>query len=153
MKKVARDLTVAALAAGATLGAVGLNPAPGSGKLQSTVFSWTGREEKKTPAGSRRAFFDTSTATLEKLEVHASTVNAGEAAHLPHRHPDEEMVIVREGTLEVTINGKVQRAGPGSVIFYGSNDLHGMRNAGDAPATYHVIRWVSAATPKAEETK
>jgi len=153
MKKVAREITVAALAAGTTLGAVGIAQSHSSGKLSSSVFSWGECTEKKTIVGSQRPFFDTPTATLENLEVHATTIKGGEASHAPHRHPDEELVIVREGTLEVIINGKVQKAGPGSVIFFGSNDLHGMRNAGDTPVTYHVIRWISAATPKAEEKK
>jgi quercetin dioxygenase-like cupin family protein len=33
--------------------------------------------------------------------------------------------------------------GPGSVIFQAANQLHAIRNAGDTPATYHVIKWNS----------
>jgi XRE family transcriptional regulator, regulator of sulfur utilization len=51
------------------------------------------------------------------------------------------LVIVKEGNLEVLINDEVQRAGAGSIFFFASNDLHGMRNVGDTPATYFVIRW------------
>jgi quercetin dioxygenase-like cupin family protein len=50
---------------------------------------------------------------------------------------------VREGLIETTINGVSQKAPAGSVIFFAANDLHGMRNAGDGPASYFVLRWTS----------
>ena len=123
----------------------------GSSTLPSSVFEWAKLNVIPTAVGERRDLFDTRTVTLRQLECHVTTVNVGEASHPAHTHPDEEMVIVKEGTLEVTINGKVQRAGPGSLIFYSSNDLHGMRNGGDTPATYFVIRWISGDTPKASD--
>jgi quercetin dioxygenase-like cupin family protein len=75
-------------------------------------------------------------------------VNPGEASHAAHRHPDEELILVKEGTLEVMIEGRPQRAGAGSIFLFAPNDLHGMRNVGDTRATYHVIRMVTAATAK-----
>jgi mannose-6-phosphate isomerase-like protein (cupin superfamily) len=113
----------------------------------SSVFDWAKLEVKPTPVGERREIFDNPTATLERLRCHATTVNVGEASHPPHRHPEEELIFVKEGTLEVSIEGNVQKAGPGSVIFYGSNELHGMRNGGEVPATYYVLRWYSKETP------
>jgi quercetin dioxygenase-like cupin family protein len=118
--------------------------------LKSAVYDWSKLEVAPNKTGERRAILSGSSTTLASLSVHATTVNPGEASHAAHRHPDEEVIIVREGTLEVTINGESQRAGPGSIFFYGSNDLHGMRNVGDTKATYHVIRFVTAATPKEE---
>jgi len=94
-----------------------------------------------------RSFFDTRTATLEELEVHVTTLNPGKAPHPPHRHPNEEMIIVRQGTLEVLVNGEWKRVGPGSVIFNASNQLHGLRNVGADQAIYHVINWKTAPTP------
>ena len=58
------------------------------------------------------------------------------------------MIIVREGTVETLVDGEWKRVGPGSVIFNASNVLHGLRNVGDGPATYHVINWKSDRTPK-----
>ena len=70
-------------------------------------------------------------------------MNAGAAPHAAHRHPDEELVFVREGVVEATINGVSTKAPAGSVIIYASNDLPGMRNAGDGQASYFVLRWTS----------
>jgi quercetin dioxygenase-like cupin family protein len=72
-----------------------------------------------------------------------TTLNPGQQAHPPHRHPDEELIIVKEGTVESLVNGEWKRLGPGSVVFQASNQLHCIRNAGEGTATYHVIKWNS----------
>jgi len=117
--------------------------------LASTIFDWENLTSTPTAVGARRDFFDGQTNTLNNFECHATTLNPGKAPHPPHRHPDEELVILREGTLEVTVNGVARRMGPGSIAFFASNDEHGMFNIGDVPATYHVLRWISPSTPKA----
>ncbi len=114
--------------------------------MMSSIFEWVELEVKPTAVGERREIFDAPTATLERLRCHATTVNVGEASHPPHRHPEEELIFVKEGTLEVSVEGKVWKAGAGSVIFYASNELHGMRNGGEVPATYYVLRWHSTKT-------
>ena len=63
--------------------------------------------------------------------------------HAAHKHPNEELVIVKEGTVEVLVDGQLQRVGPGSVIFNASNQMHSLRNVGSSVATYHVINWKS----------
>jgi quercetin dioxygenase-like cupin family protein len=45
-------------------------------------------------------------------------VNASDASHGAHRHADDEIVIVKEGTMEVMINGQSSTAGAGSVLFF-----------------------------------
>jgi quercetin dioxygenase-like cupin family protein len=87
------------------------------------------------------------TATLDELEMHVTTLNPGVASHPPHRHPNEELVIIDRGTVETLSNGQWKRVGPGSVIFNASNSLHALRNVGSTPAQYHVINWKSATTP------
>lgn len=117
--------------------------------LPSRVFDWSKLAVQTTKTGERRQVLKGSTPTMESLECHVTTVNVGEASHAAHRHPDDEIIIVREGTMDVAINGQTQRASAGSVILFASNDLHGMRNAGDTKLSYFVIRVVTSATPKA----
>ena len=93
--------------------------------------------------GAVRKVVQQPTATLDELEIHITTLNPGETPHPPHKHPDEELLIVKEGTVESLVNGELKRVGPGSVIFQASNQMHGIRNVGDVPATYHVIKWNS----------
>ena len=118
------------------------------GKLASGVYDWEKLTVKATKTGARREVMNSPTVTCASLECHITTLNPGEVPHAAHRHPDEEIVIVKEGVMEVTINGVTKRGGPGSIFFYGSNDEHGMKNVGGTMATYHVIRIVTEATPK-----
>jgi quercetin dioxygenase-like cupin family protein len=67
----------------------------------------------------------------------------GQTPHTPHKHPDEEVLIIREGTVETFLGDRTQVVGPGSVIFQAANQLHSIKNVGTTPATYHVIKWNS----------
>jgi XRE family transcriptional regulator, regulator of sulfur utilization len=137
-----RDLVIAVIAASTTLTVVAL-ARPDKALMTSAAFDWNAIEAKTTKVGARRQFFQSATATLDELECHVTTINAGEAPHAAHKQPDEELIIVKEGILESTFNGQTQRLGPGSVIFLASNQMHGFRNVGQTPATYHVIKWNS----------
>jgi quercetin dioxygenase-like cupin family protein len=129
-----------------------VSPATGADHLGATVFEWEKLAVKPTKVGERREVADSPTATLKNFECHVTTLRAGEASHPPHHHPDEEIILVKEGLIEVTINGQSQRAGAGSIFFYASGDEHGMKNVGDTTATYYVLRLVTEATPKAKES-
>ncbi len=111
--------------------------------MGSKIFDWTQLPVQKSARGELRQVCREATATLDELECHVTTLNVGEQAHPPHQHPDEELIIVKEGTVESLVNGELKIVGPGSVIFQAANQLHSIRNAGDTPATYHVIKWNS----------
>lgn len=137
-----RDLTIALLSAGVTMIAVaGLSARPPV--MASSVFDWSSLTPQPNKTGAVRRVVQAPTATLDELEIHITTLNPGESPHAPHKHADEELVIIKEGTVEALVNGQTQRVGPGSIIFQASNQMHSVRNVGDQPATYHVIRWNS----------
>jgi quercetin dioxygenase-like cupin family protein len=119
----------------------------GSPVMGSRVFDWNAMVDKPNKTGSVRTVCSAPTATLENLEIHISTLNPGLMSHPPHKHPNEELIIVRQGTVETLSNGEWIRVGPGSVIFNGSNQPHGFRNVGTEPAIYHVVNFKTAATP------
>lgn len=109
--------------------------------LGPSVFLWQEMNPKKTATGEVRSVCKSPTATLDQLEIHITTLNPGEMPHPPHRHVNEELIIMREGECESLSKGKWIPVGPGSVVFNASNSLHGFRNVGKIPAVYHVINW------------
>lgn len=86
-----------------------------------------------------RAVLKGKLATGESLEVHETTLPPGGAPHGAHHHVHSEMWLIREGTVELTVNGTGTRLGPGSVGFVHSNDEHGIKNVGSTPAVYFVV--------------
>jgi XRE family transcriptional regulator, regulator of sulfur utilization len=137
-----RDLATAVIAASITLACVSMANEPGK-LLDSTAWRWADLEPHKTEVGERREVVQQPTRTLDELEMHITTLNAGQQSHAPHQHAAEELIIIKEGTLESFVNGEYRKVGPGSIVFQASNQLHAIRNIGKGPATYHVIQWQS----------
>jgi mannose-6-phosphate isomerase-like protein (cupin superfamily) len=94
---------------------------------------------KMNSGAERRDILTGKLATGESLETHETTLQPGGMPHPPHHHVHSEMWLIREGTLELTMNGKSYQLGPGSVGFVHSNDEHGVKNIGTTPATYFVV--------------
>ncbi|MGH9529145.1 MAG: cupin domain-containing protein [Terriglobales bacterium] len=131
---------IAVLSAGVLRGnALGAPTSPGA-SLRSAVFPFEKLPVKVADNKAEfRAILKGKIATGESVEVHETTLPPGGAPHAPHRHEHSEMWLIREGTVEFTVNGISQRAGPGSLAFAASNDEHGIKNAGETPAIYFVV--------------
>ena len=137
-----RDVLAAVL--GAAVSVAGMTVVSSQADVMgSTVFDWNALKADANKTGSVRRVVQRPTATLDELEIHITTLMPGETPHPPHQHPAEELLIVKEGTIESLVNGQLQRVGPGSIVFQASNQMHSLRNVGDTPATYHVIQWTS----------
>jgi XRE family transcriptional regulator, regulator of sulfur utilization len=134
-----RDMTVGLTTVAMTFG-VGL-AAQQAAQLPSSAWDWATFPVRETKVGSSRQVVRAPTTTLDELEIHITTLNPGQISHPPHQHPNEELLIIKEGTVEALVNGEWKRVGVGSVIFQASNQLHTIRNAGEGPATYHVVNW------------
>jgi len=115
---------------------------------KSTVYPWSDTDAKPNDWGKVRQVMRTPTPTLDELEIHISTLAPGKSPHAPHQHVHEELLILKEGTLETFQSGKTTRVGPGAIIFQSSNELHNVTNVGTTPATYFVIGWDSPGAKK-----
>ena len=87
----------------------------------------------------QRRMFTAKTHTGFKMESHQSDIAPGEVNHPPHQHLREEMMLVRTGTMELTISGKPYRLGPGDVGLIGSNEIHNAKNVGTTRAEYFIV--------------
>jgi XRE family transcriptional regulator, regulator of sulfur utilization len=136
------------LALGAALPGQTPVQAPAADAMRSTVIDWQAIVPTPTRNGQRRDVLDGRTGTLDRLHAHITTLNPGENTGPLHRHPQEEVVIIKEGTVEVNIDGRKQVVGAGSVIFFGVNENENMTNVGTTPAVYTVLQWFTPLTPK-----
>lgn len=133
----------------ATTGLVARAQSDKTSPMTSSAIEWNSLTVKTNATGSSRQFFAGPTATLDELECHASTLNPGATNHVILERPHDEVIIVKEGTIEAYIGDKWVRVGPGSVIFNAAGTPQSMRNIGNIPATYHVI--VIQAKPSAAQ--
>jgi len=129
-------VTVLGMTAVASIAQLSANPS-----MRSSVFHWSEMKVEQTRAGERRPVFDAPTSNLNRFECHITTLNPGEMPHPAHRHAHEELMIVKEGTLEAVQNGVTHRVEAGGIIFEGSNEMHGLKNAGTGRAKYFVLAW------------
>ncbi|HWG16782.1 MAG TPA: cupin domain-containing protein [Acidobacteriaceae bacterium] len=109
----------------------------------STVLHSTFVDFDSLATSGPRQVFDNPSVAMDKVEVHVTTLAPGKESHPVHRHPWEEIIYIRSGQVDFTINGTVHHAGPGGYAFFASNDPHNARNVGTEPATYYVVNFVS----------
>ena len=108
----------------------------------SRVYHWNKLEPVKEDTRIRRQVLEGKTFALEYFEIHASTLEPGKAPHPPHTHADqEELMIVKEGQVKITIAGQSKILGPGSIAFAMPGDEHGIENAGSTTATYYILKY------------
>ena len=73
------------------------------------------------------------------LEMHETVLGPGVETHPPHSHTHQEIIILVEGTVQVSMDGRTDTVEAGSVIFYEPNKPHNLRNVGATPSRYYVI--------------
>ena len=108
-------------------------------KLPSMSYPYDKLESHKSGPGVGHNVFNGATHTGFPIDMHITELPAKEAPHPPHHHVHEEMVMIFEGELDVTISGKTTRIGKGGSAYVASNEEHGWRNAGDSTVKYFVL--------------
>jgi quercetin dioxygenase-like cupin family protein len=139
-----RELCVALSALAAMGGAVaeGQNNAAGAEPVlaHSEIFPFDKLPVHASANGmASHAVIQGRLATGEFVEVHETALPPGQMPHPPHRHTHSEFLLIREGKLEATSDGKTGIVEPGGVIFTASGVLHSLKNVGDVMANYFVV--------------
>ena len=98
-------------------------------RLQSAAF------------GEVRTYFDGGTSQARSATAGSVRLKPGMEPHPPHRHIEDEFLIVAEGTGEISIEDQVTKAGSGDVAFFRGNKLHGIRNTGSVPMVFYFFKW------------
>ena len=91
--------------------------------------------------GELTVYFDGPTAQLSAMTAGSLWLKPGKEPHPPHQHPEEEMMVVTEGTGEITVDGKITKVASGSMMFCGAGTLHGIKNTGKSPLLFYYYKW------------
>jgi quercetin dioxygenase-like cupin family protein len=123
-------LIPAAMAAGNAIPAFAIQ----DDSLPSATFPFESMPVQDFDHARMRKIMKGKLATGEHIEAHETTLPPNGYPHPPHRHLHSEMWLIREGTVELTINGASHRLGPGGLGFVHLNEEHGIKNVGTGPA-------------------
>jgi len=116
--------------------------------LPSTIYEWATLQPVQIPNGERRQVLDGATPTIDNLHVHVTSLAPGKTSGEPTRHARDEVLIVKEGEVEVHLDGSTQTVGAGAILYFASGAVTRLRNAGPRPATYYVVNYATPKTPK-----
>ena len=107
--------------------------------LPSKAYAFESLKAQADGPNKFRPILDGETHDGFHIELHSTDLAPGAMPHPPHHHVHEEIFLVREGTVVVTISGRESTLGPGGVAYVASGDEHGIRNTGTTHAQYFVF--------------
>ena len=91
--------------------------------------------------GDLRIYYDGPTGQLSAMTAGSLLLKPGMSPHPPHQHPEEEFMVITEGTGEISVEGKVTKVGPGTMMYCGAEKLHGIVNTGKTPLLFYFYKW------------
>ena len=113
----------------------------GPAKLPNVTLDAGHAKLERQPFGDLRTYFDGPTDQLHAMTAGSLLLKPGMSPHPPHQHPEEEIMVITEGTGEIVVEGKVSKVGPGSMMYCAANRLHGVKNTGTQPLLFFFYKW------------
>jgi quercetin dioxygenase-like cupin family protein len=110
------------------------------GELKNIVVSAGGVKASKSPFGELKIFFDGPTEQLKTMTAGSLLLYKGQEPHPPHAHPEEEFMLVTEGTGVITVDGTAYNVGPGSIMYCAANKPHHVK-AGPKNLLFYFYKW------------
>lgn len=112
--------------------------------VKNGVYRWADHPVKLGELRESRRILEGTSAHLEYFRMHATTQYVGAKPGKAHANEDmEEVLIVKEGLMKLTIEGKSTIMGAGSVMLLMPQQMHSLENVGDTPLTYFVMKYKS----------
>jgi|KBSMisStandDraft_5_1062788.scaffolds.fasta_scaffold233768_3 quercetin dioxygenase-like cupin family protein len=122
-------------------GGLPLAGAAGESPLPNAVVDASEAKVSHEAFGDLRTFFEGPTAQLKMMTAGSLLLKPGQEPHPPHKHSEEEFMVVTEGNGEILVNGKKTQVGPGSMMYCEGNQLHGVKNTGTKPLLFYFYKW------------
>lgn len=116
-------------------------PGAAATKLPDGMVDEKKAKLSKEPFGDLRIYYDGPTEQLSSMTSGSLRLNPGAEPHPPHKHPEEEFMLITEGAGEIKVEGKLTKVGPGMMMYCGANKLHGIKNTGKTPLLFYFWKW------------
>ena len=110
-------------------------------KLPDMTKLADGAKLTQEPFGENRVYFDGPTDQLKSMTAGSLKLNPGMIPHPPHQHPEEEILVITDGTGEITVGGKLTPVGPGAMMYCAGNKIHGIKSTGKTPLVFYYFKW------------
>jgi mannose-6-phosphate isomerase-like protein (cupin superfamily) len=111
-------------------------------KLPNSVMDVSKAKLSKEPFGDLRIYYDGPTDQLKAMTAGSLLLKAGMSPHPPHTHSEEEIMVVAEGTGEISVEGKITKVGAGSMMYCAAQHIHGIVNTGKVPLMFYFYKWM-----------
>ncbi len=135
-------VTMASVALGSAMAPGGTPPARAA--IGAGVKTGAKSEKLEHPFGVQHIYYQGPTNELSVFEGGSLRLNPGMEPHPPHKHPEEEIMVVTEGSGEISVEGKVTNVSPGSMMYTNANELHGVKCTGAEPLLFYYFKWLKA---------
>jgi quercetin dioxygenase-like cupin family protein len=107
------------------------------------VFNLEDGKTEHHPFGDNTVYFQGKTEQLKSMTAGSLLLKPGQEPHPPHQHPEEEIMVITEGTATILVHDKQHEVRPGSVMYCEGNHLHGVKNTGSAPMRFFYLKWLA----------
>lgn len=115
--------------------------------IGTSVLTQAGAVTAQEDWGRGVTYFAGESAGVTDLLSGMATIDPGREIHPPHKHHEEEFLMVIEGTGEWTVGEESFSAAAGDMLYAAAWDLHGIRNTGDEPLRFVFWKWQAKGVP------
>lgn len=98
-------------------------------------------------------YFTGASYGTKDLLAGVADIKPGEEIHPPHRHAEEEFLLVTKGEGTWHLNGEDFPAKKGDMLYAAPWDIHGITNTGSDNLEFVVWKWNSKGVPVVEDPK
>lgn len=111
--------------------------------ILSRVMPLKDTPQHKGDWGVMRPYFIGETHGTDRVYTATGTIQPGKSVHGAHRHVEEEYLLITEGRGTWYLDGKEFPAREGDLLYVEPWVYHGIRNTGDKPLIFLVIKYNS----------